>query len=164
MRYRILEEPVVFSVQGLVKIPAGYDKNIALPLGNGQVDVEVRLLIGKSLWPLPMYLGLEAGYRYRADEPSDEYKYLLEVGGSVTDSFGLRAKLDGTASVKNADKVTDVSGNPVASLEYDLGKLELTAGYSFTKQWTGEFTYTPNIYGKNTAAGSTLSLAVIYGF
>jgi len=54
VRRRIFESPVVFSVQGLIKAPLLYDKNETLPLGNGQLDAELRLMIGKSLDPAPM--------------------------------------------------------------------------------------------------------------
>lgn len=164
VRYRLLNKSFVLSAQGLVKVPAAYDKDETLPLGNGQVDVEFRLLLGKSLYPLPMYFGLEVGYRYRADEPSDEWKYLVELGGDLSESIYLRTKLDGTKSVENGDDSVDVSGNPVATIEYDLAKLELTSGYKFSSAWVGEFTYVINLNGKNTAAGNNLSLAVIYIF
>jgi len=164
VRYRLLNKSFILSAQGLVKIPSAYDKNVAMPLGNGQTDVEFRLLFGKSLYPLPMYFGLELGYRYRADAPSDEYKYLIELGGDLTKSVYLRTKLDGTKSVNNGGDVVDFAGNPVATIEYDLAKLELTAGFRFSSFWFGEFTYTPNVYGKRTAGGSNLSLAVIYAF
>jgi len=105
-RYRFAAQPAVFSVQGLVKLPWAYNKDDDLPLGNGQMDVEIRFLVGKSFHPLPMYAGVELGYRYRADAPSDEWKYLIEIGGNVTKNLYLRTKLDGTESVKNADKDT----------------------------------------------------------
>lgn len=163
-KIRFLEKPFVFSIQSLVKIPPEYDENSRLPLGNGQLDLEFRLLIGKSLWPLPMYFGLEGGIRFRAEEPSDELRYLVEVGGNVTKSFYLRTKLDGTESLKNSDIVSSISGSPVTTLEFDLAKLELTAGYSFKKSLGGEFTLTLPLFGENTAAGFNLQFAVVYGF
>ena len=41
-RLRLLEQPVVLSVQGLVKIPGGYDEDEEVALGNGQLDLEGR--------------------------------------------------------------------------------------------------------------------------
>jgi hypothetical protein len=165
LRYNLYNEDWgLISIQGLVKLPAAYDADDDLPLGNGQRDVEVRLLYGKSLYPKPMYFGAEVGYRWRAEEPSDEYKYLLEFGYSVTDKFSLRTKLDGTTSAKNADKISSGPGdnpNPTLAPDFDLGKLELTAGYTIKKNNYLEFTLTPTIYGRDTADGLTISIAYI---
>ena len=164
-RYNLYNEDWgLISLQGLVKTPAAYDANDALPLGNGQTDIEVRLLYGKSLYPKPMYFGAEAGYRWRADQPSDEIKYLLEFGYTVNDKLALRVKLDGTSSAKNGDPIQVIPGviNPTLSPDYDLGKLELTAGYTIEKNRFLEFTLTPTIYGRTTADGITFSVAYIY--
>lgn len=163
IRYNLYNEDWgLISVQGLVKIPSAYDEDEDVPLGNGQTDIEVRLLYGKSLWPKPMYLGAEIGYRFRDEEPSDEIKYLLEFGYTVNDKVSLRAKLDGTTSAKNADSGTDFAGNPTLAPDFDLGKLELTAGYTIEKNRFVEFTLTPVVYGRDTADGITLSVAYIW--
>jgi hypothetical protein len=164
VRYNLLNnDKGVFSLQGLVKIPEAYDENDIPPVGNGQYDFEVRALYGKSLYPKPFYFGLEGGYRFRADEPSDEWKYLLELGYTASDKIFLRTKLDGTMSAKNADKAPpSFSGNPTLAPDYDLGKLELTAGYTIVKDMYLEFTWTPTIYGRDTAAGNTFGIAFIY--
>lgn len=164
LKYKFYDgEKGVFSVQGLVKVPEAYDEDEPLPVGNGQYDVEVRFLYGKSLYPRPMYYGLELGFRNRNEEPSDEYKYLVEFGYNPTKKVSLRTKLDGTLSAENADFVVDPStGNPTLAPEFDVVKLELTLGYSLTKQQTFEFSWTPVVSGKNTGFGQTFSIAFIY--
>jgi len=165
VKYRLFKgESAVISVQGLVKIPEAYDKNRALPLGNGQYDAEAKLLLGKSLYPLPLYFGLELGYRMRFQAPADEFKLLAELGYSVTDKLYLRTKVDATLGAGNSDKGLVVEGNPLLSLDYDLIKLELTAGYRISKTLGVEFTYTPDIAGKNIAAGRNFQLALFYTF
>lgn len=152
----------VFAVQGLVKIPAAYDKNVRVPLGNGQYDVEMRLLYGRSLWPyIRGYCGVEAGYRWRFSDPSDEFRYLVEFGMDITGDLYGRVKLDGIYSMDNGSH-TDGNGNPTATNNFDLGKLEATLGYKITPAWGVEASYTPEIYGQNTAAGATYTLAVTY--
>ena len=169
VRYRLLAEPAVVSVSVLGKFPYLYDENRASAIGpvpgNGQFDTEARLLVGRSLYPYG-YGGIEVGYRYRTEEPSDEYRYLVEYGGRFTPALYARTKLDGIKSVKNADRVTapSMGGNPTLSPEFDLGKLELTMGYAPGGRWSSEFTYTGVLYGKNTGAGSMLQLAVVYNF
>ncbi len=165
MKYRLFSgNSTVVSIQGLFKLPKAYNEDRALPLGNGQVDFEGRLLFGKSFYPLPFYFGAEAGYRIRFEEPSDEFKYLIELGFSVTDNFYLRTKLDGSISMQNADDTTTAEGTPTLSSEFDLGKLELSAGYSLNKKLGVEFTYTPDLYGENISSGRNLQLAMIYMF
>lgn len=152
----------VFSAQGLVKIPEAYDRDERLPLGNGQYDLELRVLYGRSLWPLfPGYCGVEAGYRWRLDDPSDEFRYLVEVGSDITDSLYGRVKLDGTLSIDNGNHF-DTGGNPTTTNNFDIGKLDVTLGYKVTRSLSVEASYTPALYGQNTAAGATYTLAVSY--
>ena len=153
----------VFSIQGLIKIPEYYNKNNDLPLGNGQYDYEARLLYGRSLWPMiPGYMNLEAAYRYRAKQPSDEFRYLVEVGSNLGENFYARAKLDAIIGLGNGDDLTDDFGNPTSTLEYDLAKLDLVLGYQVTQKWGLELGYTPALWGENTAKGATWTLAVSY--
>ncbi len=165
VRYRLLEEPVVLSAFLLGKFPYLYDENSLPATGNGQVDVEARFLVGKSLYPYG-YGGIELGYRYRAEDPSDEYRYLVEYGFSFTERVYVRTKLDGIKSVRNADLGSALSAglNPTLSPEFDIGKLELTAGYAHNRNWSGELTYTGVLYGKDIGAGDTVQLALVYAF
>jgi hypothetical protein len=163
LRYKLLDNSVgIVSTQLLVKIPGAYDKTDALPLGNGQYDTELRLLYGRSLYPfIPGYGNVEVGYRWRADGPSDELRYLIEFGVDITKDIYTRAKLDGTYSIDNGKK-TDSSGNPTATNNFDLGKLDLAVGYKVTPAWGVEVSYRPDIYGQNTAAGANYSFALYY--
>lgn len=163
LKYKLAEGKWgVLSAQALAKIPEAYDKNDKLPLGNGQYDVEARLLYGRSLWPyIPGYCNFELGYRLRFDGPSDELRYLVEFGMDITKSMYGRVKLDGIYSMNNGSKF-DISGNPTITNNFNLGKLDMTVGYKISKRWGLEAEYTPEIYGKNTAAGATYSFAVVY--
>lgn len=153
----------ILSHQALAKIPGLYDKNGELPLGNGQLDMEYRLLYGLSLWRLfPGYANFEAGYRYRAETPSDEFRYLAEVGVNITKQFYARVKLDGIVSMNNADNVADKSGNPTTIYQFDLQKLDTSLGYKLTDTWGLEMGYTPTLSGKNAAEGTTYSVGVTY--
>ena len=167
LRYNFFnDDRGVFSIQGLVKVPDLHDEDPGdLPLGNDQVDYEVRFLYGRSLYPKPIYFGLEAGYRFRRQEPSDEIKYLVEIGYNINEKSYVRAKLDGTLSADNADDAPPPANpgevNPTLAPAFDLGKLELTGGYKIDKKFSTEFTWTPNVYGQNTAAGNNFQFAVI---
>ena len=162
-RYKLLDNAAgIVSAQYLMKIPGGYSKNDPLPLGNAQYDHEFRLLYGRSLYPfIPGYGNVELGYRWRTGDPSDEYRYLIEFGMDFTERFYGRAKLDGILSRKNGRDI-DRSGNPTATNNYDLGKLDLALGYKVRPSWGVEASYVPELYGKNTSAGATYSLAVYF--
>ncbi len=164
LRYQVYSgKPGVFSFQGLVKIPKFYDEDAAMPLGNGQYDYELRLLYGRSLWPvIPGYMNLEAGYRWRLEDPADEFRYLVEIGSELGNNFYGRAKLDALVSMDNVDNQTDEFDNPTSTLAYDLTKLDVTLGYHFTSEWGLEVEYTPALWGKNTAKGATWTVAVSF--
>jgi len=164
LRYRLYSgDAGIFSLQGLTKTPEFYDKDDALPLGNGQNDYELRLLYGRSLSPfIPGYMNLEAGYRWRVDAPSDEFRYLVEFGSDLGKDFYARAKLDAIVSMENADAGMDAFGNPANTLEYDLAKMYLTLGYRMTRTLGLELEYTPALWGENTAKGETWTLALTF--
>lgn len=163
LRYKLLDNTFgIFSTQALVKIPGPYDQSDPLPLGNGQFDGEFRLLYGRSLYPLlPAYANVEIGYRWRLGDPSDELRYLVEFGVDVSKELYGRLKLDGIYSIDNGNKFGD-DGNPTTTNNFDLGKLDITVGYKVTPAWGLEASYTPALYGQNTAAGATYSLALFY--
>ncbi len=191
VRFGIVREPLVASIQMLTKLAWFYDGNEDVPPGNNQNDYEIRLLLGKSLWPFPGYCGIEFGYRWRTNDPSDEYRYLVEFGVNITKKLSCRFKLDGILSAKNArlpvpsppraeayieeetgrviKQSYDQEGagafaNPSLGYEYDLAKFECTLGYQAAKRWWLEFTYTGYPYGENIAAGDQYSCALIYYF
>ncbi len=191
LKYCFLERPFVLSLQGLVKTAWFYDGHEEVPPGNNQNDYELKLLAGKSLWPFPGYCGLELGYRWRTNDPSDEYRYLVEFGLNLTKKLSCRIKLDGIKSVKNARRAVPpepansayvnyetgqvvkieqesstgtLNTNPSLGIEYDLAKLELTLGYQATRSWSIECTYTGYPYGENIAAGDQYTIAAVYYF
>jgi len=171
LRYRLIDGPVIVSVQGLFKAPYLYDENAELPIGNGQEDFEGKLLFGKSFGELG-YGGLEVGYRVRTEAPVDEFRYLIEYGFDVTDRAYLRTKLDGIHAAGSSDVdvgvalpiAAGVAVNPQLPLEFDLGRLEYTAGYKFNDTLAGEITGTTAIYGDNTLKGTNIQVALVASF
>jgi protein XagA len=164
VRYRLMDSDRIgiVSTQLIVKIPGAYDKKDPLPLGNGQLDAEFRVLYGRSLYPLiPAYGNVELGYRWRDGEPSDEFRYLIEFGIDITKELYGRIKLDGTLSLDNGNHL-DSGGNPTTTNNFDLGKLDIAMGYKITPAWGVELSYRPDIYGQNTAAGANYSMAVTW--
>ena len=52
-KYRLLQQPIVTSVQFSGKIPSAYDPNVSPGLGDGQVDFESRLLLSRAFTYAP---------------------------------------------------------------------------------------------------------------
>ncbi len=163
LKWKILDDPLVLAIQGLTKISGPYDDDEVPGLGNDQTDFELRLLLGKSLYPLPLYMGLEAAYRWRTQAPSDEWRLLAELGGNAGNYFYGRIKLDCLFSANNADSGAGFT-NITLTPEYDLVTLDTTVGVKFNEHLSLELSCTPTLYGENTAAGFSVSSALIYSF
>jgi len=152
----------ILSAQTLFKLPGPYDDNEDLPLGNGQIDFDARLLYGRSLYPyIPGYCNFEIGYRWRFEDPSDELRYLIEIGVDITRNLYGRVKLDGIYSIDNGEHF-DTTGNPTTTNNFDIGKLDMALGYKISSSWGCELGFTPEIYGQNTASGATYTVALTY--
>lgn len=164
LRYNFIDGPVVLSTQVLFKAPYLYDEDADLPLGNGQEDVEIRLQIGKYLGKLG-YVAAETGYRYRAEDPVDEFRYLVEYGFNFSESTFFRTKLDGTLGIQDVEAGVNVqTGNPNLPLQFNLGRLEYTVGYRFDDVFSAEVTGTSNVYGDNTLQGNAIQFALVAQF
>ena len=164
LKYQWQAKPFVLSTSFAVKLPYLYDEDDALPLGNGQEDYEFRVLLGKSLNRYG-YVGVELGYRFRTDEPSDEIRYLLEYGVNLSENLYFRTKLDGIESANNADSSAAI-GNLSVTPEFNVGKLELTAGWNFGQadsnggRWGAEITYTDDLFGDETLQGDGIQIGL----
>ncbi len=153
-----------FSFQGLFMVPGGYDGADTLPLGNDQNSAEARLLMGASALGGRIYFGGEAAYRYRSQEPSDEWRFLVELGGNFSKVFYGRLKLSEIRSLENQDDIRDVFGNPLVQFASELRGAELTLGARLSKRWSGEASWLPIVYGRSIAKGDTWVLAAVYSF
>ena len=108
----------------------------------------------------------------RTEAPVDEFRYLIEYGFDVTDRAYLRTKLDGIHAAGSSDVdvgvalpiAAGVAVNPQLPLEFDLGRLEYTAGYKFNDTLAGEITGTTAIYGDNTLKGTNIQVALVSSF
>lgn len=163
LRYQwTLDSAWVFSTAGILKLPHLYDEDDELPRGNGQTDFEYRFLLGRGLGRLG-YFGLEAGYRFRFQEPSDEFRYLVEYGFNLSRNLYFRTKLDVIKSINNAEAAEGGTGNNLTlAPEFDLGKNEITLGWNFkngSSRTPGiEFTFTNDVFGDNTLKGEAYQI------
>lgn len=152
-RYQFIDDPAIFSFSMAAKLPTGYsqDLDIMTPtLGNGVYEVDMRLLVGKSFYPFPMYFSAEGGYRYRGQRTTslgtevdyaDELPYAAEVGYSLIDWILVRASIIGVYGLGNPQSLDIFSLTPIAQSYTKVGpsviftiadRYQLNADYAYT--------------------------------
>ncbi|MCH7702747.1 MAG: PhnD/SsuA/transferrin family substrate-binding protein, partial [Planctomycetes bacterium] len=108
-KYQLVSKPIVLSPYVNVKIPTNYDGDLNPALGTGDMDVEVRLLAARSFYPLPVYVGAEAGYRLRGGPFSNQIGFSGEIGATPLSRLSIKAYLE---------KETGLSVDGFVSLHY----------------------------------------------
>ena len=163
LRYQLTTGPDIWSVSFLAKLPYLYDDDTDFfKIGNGQEDLELRGLYGRSLGRY-FYCGAEAAYRWRLDAPSDEYRYLFELGHTAAKYFYARIKYQGIES-RGTFQASTGFNNPLLNPQFELNSLEISAGIQINRTWAVEYTYTDTVSGKNTADGINHQYALILTF
>lgn len=162
VKYRLMNNRLgVVSVQALVKVPEAYDDDEVLLPGNAQYDYEIRLMAGRSLYPvIPGYVNVEGAYRLRDREPADEMRFLGEFGMDFLKKGYARFKVETILGMDNADKVTNTA-NPNLSADFDLVKLSMTLGCRVTDILGIEIETIREVEGENVSKGNTYSASVI---
>ena len=157
LRWLLANQPVVASIAVGGKIPLWYDEdlNTRVPLSSKKVDADVRILLGQSLYPAPIYVTGEVGYRIRGGNFSNEWFYALEAGITV-DRFLFKGYL---SSIR-----TFGTCNPVGEVELigDQNVLKLSPGviYRLTDWLELSVDMIHIAAGCNTAAGNTFLFGI----
>ena len=173
-RVSLLNKPLVLSVEGGVKLPLGYETrpdNDGPPLGTGEVDLEGRLLLGKSLHPVPAYFTGGLGYRFRGGPLNDEILYEVEAGYTHR-QWLFKLNLNG---VQNTSDVPDLVGMEVVTplpggggvvpsvIVGDQNFLKISPAiiYSLNSRFSLQGEVIHILRGANTASGTQVSLSLI---
>ncbi len=173
VRLPIVQKSFAMSVQPGLKIPLGYEQNPdnnGPALGSGEIDGEVHLIAGWSLYPLPSYLTAAAGYRVRGGDLHDEFLFAAE-GGVTLGRLFVKLRFEG---IKNETSPPDLFGqtivtpiegggggiNDVLIGDQDVYKILPTISYSFSETFevTAEAYHT--FAGRNTLAGTTYAVGI----
>jgi hypothetical protein len=161
-RLKLFGRAAPVSIQGGVKLPLGYDPSPpdeGAPLGSGKIDLEGHLLAGASLYPMPAYLTGQVGYRYRGgDGIADEYLFQAEFG-LTPGKWLIKATLDGIYSTKSP---AEQGSSTTTVTNMDVLKLIPTVGYNFTPWFSIGAEAFHTLEGKNTVAGTTWVLGVVF--
>lgn len=174
-RLQIFNKPLAVSIQGGIKIPLGYDKtpeNDGPTLGTGELDGELLLLLGRSLYPLPLYTTAGIGYRSRGGRFNDEILYNFEVG-YTPGKWLFKLTLDG---IQNTATPPDLYGRTLVLplpggggvtpelLFGDQHILKLIPGviFRFSQGLALQAEAIHVLAGTNTVAGTTFSLGLVF--
>ena len=179
LRWRVLRQPAVVSLALGGKLPLGYDSGqggtedlgmgglglgpspaddaSATALGTGEKDLDVRLLVGKSLYPFPGYLTSAVGYRRRGGAFSDEFFYGLEAGVSYK-------RLLVKGAVEGMRTLGDCGGMGHGGLVGDQDILKVAPGliWSLGKHVEVSVDLFHIAAGCNTAAGTTYAAGLAF--
>ena len=161
VKYQLTDGPIVVSPFATLKIPTGYNEHFDPPMGTGHADLELRLLAARSLYPLPVYVGAESGFRFRGGEYSNQLPYFLEVG--VTPHPRVFAK--GYVSGINTRTSDEESTGEVGSLqvsEGDFTKLGFNGAYKLAGPMWVDVLVESIIDGENVGAGVSWGLGFSY--
>ena len=157
LRWRWRTEPAVVSLALGGKFPLGYkmrqDSNV--PLGTGELDGDIRLLVGKSLYPFPGYLTGTGGYRKRGGDFGDELFFGLEAGINWK-----RLLVKGSA--ESIRTLGDCGSTGQAGLTGDQDNLKVSPGviWSLDQNLELGLDLFHLVSGCNTAAGTTYALGL----
>ncbi len=168
VRYRLAQSPWVWSLQTGVKLPTGYETDeekldSAPPLGDGQTDLEFRLLTGRSILNYRAYVNFELAYRIRSGEPVDEMHFLLEAGLNLTRDYLFIATLygvQGLSETAGQDDFRLVNGRVVnfvgmgAVEEFTNVRLQLV--YRIARTVDLSFELNQVLAGRNTSLATTV--------
>jgi hypothetical protein len=155
-RYRILQaQDWVFSMQGLMRMPGTSDIGNPAAIGYTGMEFDTRALIGKAfkISGLPAFIDLEFAQRIRESAPN-------EFRADAT--FGIRPA-PRWLLLAQSFTVTAESGSALFP-PYNYSKLQLSAVYDFTKNWSVQLGGFATVFGHNALQENGLVGGVGYRF
>ena len=160
-RYQLTDGPVVLSPLLTFKIPTGYHADYDPPFGTGKIDAEVRFLAARSLYPLPLYIGLEGGYRVRGGEYSNQVPWFAEAGVTPNPRLFMKAYVEGKDTRVSGDtEDLGVVGASVQVSEGDFTKAGLNVAWNVQGPFWVDVLAERTIAGENIGAGTSLGIGL----
>lgn len=152
------EGPGILAAQGTIAIPTGYNINRNPALGDGAVALEPRVLYGQGidLGAWPSFFSVEAAYRFRFGDPSDQVRIDATLGTHPADGWMLLLQSRNTISVQNQNG-SSVPGPAFTGwhgTDYDLYNLTLSVVRDVSPTWSVEIGGYSEIGARNYNAGS----------
>ena len=159
-KFQLVGEPIVLSPYLSVKIPTYYDNDLNPALGTGDADVELKVLTARSFHPLPLFIGMEAGYRARDGPFSNQIRFSGEAGATPSSRLSFKAYLEESKTLSGDIRLAEPGLVQVS--EGDFTKLGLIAGFRARGPLWMEVALESVLAGKNVSAGHAWGLALSY--
>jgi hypothetical protein len=163
-KFNLLQKPLVLTAKAGVKLATGefLNEDGLIPVGEGQRDYEFVTQMGRSFWPLPLYVNLDAGYRIRTrnDEierdPGDEWFFNGEVGYNLTPRLLVATKLEALRSDPAIEFGILKNRSQIKRITY----LAPTLAYQISPHAAAEIAIRYSLNGRNFPAGHQFVVGV----
>lgn len=164
--FRVLNEknnaPVSASLGTAIKVPlSDYATPQLSALGDGQVDFDLRLAVGRffNFIGRPWWARADFGYRFRTGAPANETFSYLELGTDLGANTMVRIFLDqvnstaglGLQSPQFFSIASATGGKPFPSVEEEFIKLGLGVSFQLSELMSISLFWSENIHSRNTS-------------
>ncbi len=144
-------DPYVFSVQGTLIVPTGYDIDDDPRLGYGRLGAEGSVLLGRyfKLADRYGYIDTSLGYRYYLGYPGSQVRSTLSIGYDIVKPIQLMATAELQYGLNDGDDKA-VGPNLIVEPDYRLLKLTLAARWRITEYYSVVGAWYAHAWGENT--------------
>lgn len=158
LKYRIAHgDDWTASVQGLVRIPGEKYADPLAQVGQVGMEYDIKAGLGHSFGrDKKLFVTAELGYRFRSDDPPNEYHADFTIGGHVTDRLMLLAASYNT--------ISDGRGSGIYDRKHRYHDIYLSGVYQINKSLSVQAGYTATIAGRNALKQSGPLIGLWYHF
>ncbi len=164
----------VLSGEALFGLPVGSTKNAdGLRLGDGEFNTTVRVLAGKSFYPVPAYVSADFGFNFRTHTFSHDVPFSLEAGyGFAEGRLFVILLISGRESLSNQPTLSttpsQAESNAAVLGLYGNNQEYLAIipkiSFKIDRRWMITASYATAAHGRNVAGGIVLAGGVLYEF
>lgn len=161
VKYQLVDQPAVLAPMLSVKIPSGYDEAFEPALGTGKTDLEARMLVSKSLYPLPLYVGLDAGYRLRGGPFSNQWSWAAEAGATPHRRLFAKGFFNSTRTLASSrDEDLGLVGVSAQVSEGDFSNIGANVAVEVVSGLWLDLLLQQTIDGENIGAGTSWGIGL----
>ncbi|MFU8805482.1 MAG: hypothetical protein ACNA8W_16845, partial [Bradymonadaceae bacterium] len=133
-------------------------------------ELDARLLVGRSFYPLPFYMSAETGYRWRGSRNlggdeivsfSNEIPYFLEVGYAPADWIWVRGVVSGVRGLGRPQELDIFSLTPLTQRYTKVGPSVIATVFD---HYQLSFDYLYTVAGLNTVRSHDIIIALAFAF
>lgn len=143
LKYRVAHgDDWTASVQGLVRIPGEKYADPLAQVGQVGMEYDIKAGLGHSFGPGKRFFATtELGYRFRSDDPPNEFHADFTLGGNVTDKLMLLAASYNT--------ISDGKGSGIYNRKHRYHDVYVSGVYEVNKNLSLQAGVTATVAGRN---------------